>query len=100
MLTSTTGSEEEARAIARALVEAKLAACVQVGPVASLYAWDGVVEEAAEWRLTGKIRADDYPAVEAAILSLHSYQVPEIVFMVVEGGFTPYLDWVAETTQR
>ncbi len=100
VLTSTVGSQDEARAIARSLVEARLAACVQVTPTSSIYRWDGAVEETSEWLLTAKIRADDYPAAEAVILTLHSYQVPEIIGTPIEEGFTPYCDWIAEATQR
>lgn len=100
VLTTSVGSEDEAHAIARALVEGRLAACVQLGAIRSVYRWSGEVEEAAEWMLTAKIREEDYLAAEAAILALHSYQVPEIVMAPITGGFTPYRDWVAEATQR
>ena len=100
VLTTTVGSEDEAHAIARALVEGRLAACVQIAAVRSIYRWNGAVEEAGEWLLSGKIRAEDYVAAEAAILALHSYQVPEILAMPVAEGFAPYYDWVAEVTQR
>ena len=100
VLTTTVGSEEEAQTIARALVEGRFAACVQIGTVRSLYRWNGEVEEATEWLLTGKIRAEDYRAAEAAILALHSYQVPEILATPITEGFAPYCDWLAEVTQR
>ncbi len=58
------------------------------------------MEETAEWQLTCKIRAEDYPSVEAAILAGHSYQVPEIVAVPATHGFAPYENWVAEVTRR
>lgn len=100
VLTTSVGSEDEAHAIARALVEGRLAACVQIAAVRSVYRWSGEVEEAGEWLLSGKIRVQDYAAAEAAILALHSYQVPEILATAVAEGFVPYCEWVAEVTQR
>ena len=72
--------------LARALVEARLAACVQIVPIESVYRWDGVVECACEWLLLCKIVAADFPLVTAAISARHSYDVPEIVMMPIDEG--------------
>ena len=96
IVTTTVGSEVEARAMARALVEARLAACVQITPVASLYRWQGRLEEAAEHRLDCKIAAAHFPAVEAAIRARHGYDVPEIVMVAIAAGSEPYLAWLGE----
>ena len=98
MVSTTVGSEAEARATARALVEARLAACVQITPVASVYRWDGLVEEAAEHLLLCKIAAADFSAVEAAIRARHGYDVPEIVMVEIAAGSAAYLAWLAEAT--
>lgn len=93
------GSEEEARRVALALVEARLAACVGIAPgVRSVYRWKGAVEEATEWGLTIKTRAGLYPQVEAAVLASHSYEVPEILAIPVTAGLPAYLQWVEEET--
>jgi len=100
MVTTTVATQEEATAIAQALVRDKLAACVQILAANSVFTWKGAIEEAAEWLLTAKIRADDYAVVEAAILSLHGYETPEIVATPIIDGFQPYLDWIAASTLR
>jgi periplasmic divalent cation tolerance protein len=89
-------SLEGARAIATALVERKLAACVQISTIESVYSWQGAVQDETEYRVLAKTVADRYPAVEAAILELHSYELPAIYAVEVAAIFAPYGDWVAE----
>jgi periplasmic divalent cation tolerance protein len=98
---STAGSEEEARKIARHLVENRLAACVNIVPhIESIYRWQGKMETSAEWLLLIKTTQESFPAVRDAIFELHSYQVPECVLLAIEDGSTPYLQWIAESTDR
>jgi len=93
--------EESANAIALALVEARLAACVNILPrVQSIYRWQGAVESATEIPLFIKSTATNYPALEAAIRDRHPYQVPEIIALPVEHGLPAYLDWIATETTR
>lgn len=91
-----------ANAIALALVEAKVAACVNILPRAqSIYCWQGSVESATEIPLFIKSTAANYPALEAIIRQHHPYDVPEIVALPVAHGLPAYLNWVAaETLQR
>ena len=93
--------EESANAIALALVEERLAACVSILPrVQSVYRWQGAVESATEIPLFIKSTATNYPALEAAIRDRHPYKVPEIIALAVERGLPAYLDWVTtEATQ-
>lgn len=89
------GSRADADRIAAALVAGRLAACVQVlAPMTSTYRWQGAVETAEEWLLLVKTTADRYPAVEAAIRSLHPYDEPEIVALPIVAGSTGYLGWI------
>jgi len=98
---TTVGSEEEARRIAAALVDSRLAACVQIlGPIASRYRWQGVVEEAEEWQCLAKTAADRYPEIEAAIREAHSYEEPEIVATPIVAGSRGYLQWVSDEVRR
>ena len=84
-----------AQSLARALVEARLAACVSIGtPVESLYHWRGEIETAQEIPVAVKTRAERYAAVEAAIRARHPYELPEILAVPVVHGFAPYLDWI------
>ena len=92
---TTTGSAEEAHSIAAALVERRLAACVQVlGPMTSTYRWEGAVETAEEWLCLAKTTGDRYLSVEQAILGLHSYDTPEILAVPVSAGSGAYLRWL------
>ena len=94
---TTVGSEEDAERISIALVERRLAACVQtVGPIASRYRWQGKVETAREWQCLAKTEAARYPEVEAAIRELHPYDEPEIVATPIVAGSAAYLAWVSE----
>ena len=93
---TTVGSEAEATKIGDALLERRLAACVQTsGPVTSLYRWQGKLEQAREWQCLAKTEASLYDEVEAAILSLHSYEQPEILAIPVLAGSKGYLDWIS-----
>ena len=88
-----------ANTIALALVEARLAACVNILPRAqSLYRWQGKIESATEIPLFIKSTAANYPALEAAIQKLHPYDIPEIMALPVERGLPAYLNWVAAET--
>ena len=91
--------EESANAIALAVVEAKLAACVNILPrVQSVYRWQGAVESANEIPLFIKSTAASYPALEKAIRQHHPHQVPEIIALNIERGLPAYLNWVAAET--
>ena len=97
---STAGSEEEARKIARHLIERKLAACVNIVPqIESIYRWQGKVEEARECLLLIKTTAERFPAVRDAFHQLHSYDLPECVAITVEDGSSGYLNWIGESVK-
>jgi len=98
---STAGSEDEARKIARHLVEQQLAACVNIVPyVESIYRWQGKVESSREWLLIIKTSAERFPAVRDALRELHSYDLPECVAINIEDGSPEYLDWLANSLNR
>lgn len=97
VILSTAPDEETAARIARALVEERLAACVnRVSPLRSVYRWKGGVVEEAETLLLVKTRADLYDRVEARLRELHPYEVPEVLAFPVSRGWRDYLAWVAE----
>ena len=97
---TTCSTSENANAIARALVERRLAACVNMLPIDSVYTWRERTEAAAEILLLIKIRRPDYAEVEQAIRALHDYETPEIIALPIEQGFSGYLDWIDAVTQR
>lgn len=85
-----------AERIARALVEERLAACVNILPgVASVYRWQGAVERADEVLLLAKTAADRVPALSARIAALHPYELPEVLAVEAGAGLPDYLQWVA-----
>ena len=100
MVISTASSEAEAGDIARAVLAARLAACVQILPVTSHYWWDGRMEAGAEHLMLFKARTADYPALEAAIRERHSYDVPEIIRVPILAGSPDYLAWLRRETRR
>jgi periplasmic divalent cation tolerance protein len=99
LVMTTCGDKPNAELIARGLVEERLAACVQMFPIESVYRWEGVVENAQEWMLFCKIKANDYADVEAAIRAAHTYSNPEIVEVGIANGAQAYLDWIASATR-
>ena len=93
---TTTGSRADARRIARALVDRRLAACVQIlGPVESTYRWQGKVVTAGEWLCLIKTTRARYRQLAAAIADLHPYDTPEIVSLPIAAGSRRYLAWLA-----
>ncbi len=92
---TTCASQDEARQIARVLVEQRLAACVQiVGPIESVYRWQGEIETAVEWQCWAKTVAQLYAQVEQAIFENHSYKLPEVVVVPIPNGSKDYLEWL------
>ncbi len=90
-----------AQALARHLVDKKLAACINIQTgVQSFYRWQGAMEESCETSLQIKTTAARYAELEAAIKAAHPYQVPEIVAVPITAGWTPYLDWIAQETKK
>ena len=95
---TTAGSSEEARKIGRALVERRMAACVNIVPrVESVYRWEGKVEEAQEWLLVIKTTAATFERVRETIRELHSYNLPECICVSIEDGGPEYLRWIGES---
>lgn len=86
--------------IARHVVEAGLAACVNIlAPCRSIYRWQGAVETAEEVPLLAKTSRERYSALEAVIRDRHPYEVPEIIALPIEKGLPAYLEWVANETK-
>jgi periplasmic divalent cation tolerance protein len=90
----TCGEVGEARRIARRLVEARLAAGVQILPIESIYTWQGDVIEDSEWLLVVKTRADRFAAIESEVIEMHSYHVPPIVMIEMAESNLSYLEWI------
>lgn len=96
----TVPSQESGEAIARRLVEQRLAACVNlVGPIRSLFTWEGKLNDEQEFMLVAKTTSDLFEdGLVPAVKSLHPYQVPEIIALPILMGSTEYLDWIQAST--
>ena len=88
----------EAEMIAKALVDARLAACVNVTGVQSCFRWEGTVSSEPEELLIVKTQQRLLDQLIARIRGLHSYETPEIIAIPIVGGYAPYLDWIGEET--
>ena len=98
LVISTAGSREEASRIASALVEDRLAACVNIaGPIESVYRWQGKVERSHEFLMLVKTTSQQSEAVAKRIRELHSYELPEVIEVSVDGGSGEYLKWIADS---
>jgi periplasmic divalent cation tolerance protein len=97
----TCANKAEAKKVARAVVEQRLAACVNIAtaPVESIYRWKEKVETAREYLLIMKSIEKCLPELQRAVKDIHSYDVPEFIVLPVESGSKDYLDWVSEGVQ-
>lgn len=96
----TAPDAEVADRIARRLVDARLAACVQQLPVTSTYVWEGELERSSEILLIAKTAAEAFDAVCAAVTEAHPYEVPEILAVPVAAALDAYERWVEESVRR
>jgi periplasmic divalent cation tolerance protein len=95
---TTAGSLDEARTIARALIERKLAACAQISEIESFYRWNGAVQNDREFRILVKTTDAMYEAVERSIRQMHSYELPAIFSVPVDEAYVPYAQWIADNS--
>ncbi len=96
-ISTTTDSKKEAEKISRDLLNAKLAACVQIfGPVRSSYWWKNKIEQSDEWLCLIKTRKKFFDEIEKTICSIHSYETPEIIATPIIAGSKKYLNWLSD----
>ena len=97
----TASSHEEAEKIANSLVGKRLAACVQIiSEIKSTYWWEGKICNEKEVFFIAKTTAKLFPELAEEVKELHSYEVPEIVFVPIQEGLKEYMDWVSEVTKK
>jgi periplasmic divalent cation tolerance protein len=94
IVTTTTDNEDTAKELAELIVEEKLAACVQITPVHSVYRWKGAVESEPEFLLSAKTKRELADSLMDFIQQNHTYEVPEIVVVPILAGSFPYLSWI------
>ena len=96
----TAESMDEARRVASALIEARLAACVNVlGPINSMFYWDGAVQEEQEVALIAKASGDDFEAIDRKVREVHSYDCPCVVAWPIARGDEEFVQWIGEETR-
>ena len=98
LLSTTADSAANAADLARAAVAERLAACAQIAEIRSLYWWDGAVQDAPEWRIEFKTRADLAERLTRFVEAHHSYDTPEVVVTPLAGGSPAYLAWLDQET--
>ena len=98
MVVTTAADKESARAIAKLLVEKRLAACVQMFPIESIYFWQGKLCDDNETALFIKSKTALFSKISAVIKENHAYEVPEIIQIPITDGLPEYLAWIADCT--
>jgi len=99
LVMTTCPTKDSATELAKALVEAKIAACIQISAsVTSIYSWEDDLCEESEFALHIKCMAKNYSALENKVKQLHPYQVPELIAVSLTNGLPAYFDWIKETT--
>jgi len=93
-VSTTVDVEADAEKIACSLVEKRLAGCVQIFPITSIYRWQGKIETAREWRLCIKTREELREDIDEVIAALSSYQVPEVIVTPILAGSEAYMAWL------
>ena len=97
VLHTTVDSEEDAIALAHAVVQARLAACVQIEPIQSVYRWQGSLQQASEWRLLCKSTQTRHAELMAFVHAHHPYELPAIYTTPVLDATESYAHWVSES---
>lgn len=100
LVVTTCANTREAELLAKDLVERKLAACVQMHTINSVYRWQDKVEQESEVQLMIKTTSRTYPRLEEWIKDHHSYDVPEIIALPIEAGSKEYLRWIEKSVER
>lgn len=98
VIMTTAGGKDEAQKIAKELVAAEMAACVQIFEIHSFYMWKGSATNEPEQLMLIKTRTAHKEAVQERILELHSYETPEIIVLPVIEGSASYLAWIDSVT--
>ena len=100
LITTTFDNKEEAEKVIKILLEEKLVSCCQVSTINSTYHWKGNIENSDEYQVKMKSKKELYNEIEKIILENHSYEVPQIVYYDIDGGYKEYLDWIGNETRE
>ena len=99
LVLTTLPTDADAETLARALIEERLAACVNIlPPMQSIYRWEGAIEQAEERQLIMKTTADRVEDLKTRLVGLHPYEVPELIVIPLVDGSDDYLAWIRLST--
>ncbi len=96
----TAGDMEEAKKIGRALVEERLAACVNIFPITSIFRWKGNIDEAQEFGIIAKTKSEKVKEIEKRVKEIHSYEAPCVVSFRMDEGSADFLKWIKESVEE
>lgn len=94
----TVDTQEAAQEVAKILVQERLAACINIFPIHSIYIWEGDMQQAGEWQMVIKTDIRKFSNLELKLNEIHPYNVPEIIALPIQQGASTYLAWMAEQT--
>jgi periplasmic divalent cation tolerance protein len=97
VIITTTDSDVVSKEIARELVKLRLAKCVQIDKVSSVYEWMDEIEECQEYRLMIKAPNEHLKAIEKKVVELHNYDLPQIIILDIQGGLAEYINWLKKS---
>ncbi len=100
VIMTTTDNKKVAKKLASVLVESKLAACVQIDDISSVFYFADNLQEGKEYRLMIKALSNNYGLIEQKIKEHHNYEVPEIIKLEIKEGLPQYISWIRETSER
>lgn len=98
IIKTTCKNRQEAEFLAKLLLNKKLVACAQISKIESFYNWENKIQNDEEFELSLKTKAQNYEEIEALIIKNHSYEIPQILLIPIDGGLTTYLDWIKKNT--
>lgn len=99
MVITTCANDKDAKIIVNALLEKRIAACVQLSHVDSFYLWKGSVANDPESIMFIKCKENNFEEIKQCILDLHTYETPEIIKLPIVGGSDSYLNWIDEVSK-
>lgn len=97
IILTTTNDQQVVDKITTSLLEANLAACIQVDNVVSYFKWEGKISSVLEYRIVIKARSDNYNTIEKVITDIHDYDLPQIIKLDIQDGLSSYLNWVTQS---
>ncbi|NPA28492.1 MAG: divalent-cation tolerance protein CutA [Epsilonproteobacteria bacterium] len=100
MVITTTSTKESAKSIAKSLLQKKLAACVQIDKIKSLYLWKGEMVEDKEYRVVIKSKKRLFKKIKKTLLSIHPYETPQIIAVDIDKGNREYFNWIDEVIKE